>query len=84
MKTDLVRKFLNRIAPIVVRAHWADCATVHRCWSRKEALEWMACYPVDAYIFVYNRFGPPVAMRRETFPHWCNLQLIRAKAKRRV
>jgi hypothetical protein len=52
-----IRKLLAAIAPIAVRVHWMGSVTVHKCWSREEALEWMACYPVDAYIFVRTRAG---------------------------
>jgi hypothetical protein len=64
MKT-LIRKLLSGLAPITIRAHWQDTVTTHKAWNRSEALEWMACYPVDAYVFVFNRFGLPVTRRGE-------------------
>lgn len=63
---NLIRKFLTAIAPITIRVHWLDTITTHKAWTRAAALEWMACYPVDAYIFVYNRFHL-AAIRREFF-----------------
>ncbi len=60
-----MNKLLNLLAPITVRAYWEDTVTVHKSWSREDALEWMACYPVDAFVFVRNRFGC-VAIRHET------------------
>ncbi len=58
MKT-LIRKLLARLAPITIRAHWRGTVTTHKAWDRSEALEWVACYPVDAYVFVFNRFEFP-------------------------
>jgi hypothetical protein len=52
----LIRKLLTRLAPITVRVHWMDVVVTHKAHTRQEALEWMACYPLDAYIFVYTRF----------------------------
>jgi hypothetical protein len=69
MKT-LIRKLLARLAPITIHAHWQGTVTIHKAWDRSEALEWMACYPVDAYVFVFNRFGL-AAVRRDWHPQDC-------------
>jgi hypothetical protein len=59
----LIRKLLNAIAPITVCADWLDGVTLHRCWSRQEALEWAACYPTDAVVLFRNRSGAVTAWR---------------------
>jgi hypothetical protein len=58
-----IRKLLAAIAPIAVCADWMDGVAVHRCWSREEALEWAACYPIDAVVLFRNRLGRVVAWR---------------------
>ena len=61
--SKLIRKLLNAIAPITICADWLDGVTLHRCWSRQEALEWAACYPADAVILFRNRSGAVIAWR---------------------
>lgn len=58
-----MKKLLNLLAPIAVCADWMDGVTIHKCWSREEALEWAACYPVDAVVLFRNRLGEVISWR---------------------
>jgi hypothetical protein len=60
---SLIRKLSRKFAPITVCADWEHDVAIHKCWSRTEALEWAACYPVDAVILIRNRRNAVIAWR---------------------
>jgi hypothetical protein len=56
-------------APYAVLAEWGDVQW-HYAWTRREALEWMACYPKTGAIVVkvprlrtYLKFSDMIAAR---------------------
>lgn len=53
----IFKTLLNRLAPITIRVYWMGEVTIHKSWTREDALTWMSCYPRDAFIFVRNRAG---------------------------
>jgi hypothetical protein len=59
----MLKRLLTRLAPITVCADWAHDVAIHKCWTRAEALEWAACYPVDAVVLFRNRAGAVIAHR---------------------
>lgn len=60
---SLIRKICNSLAPLTVCADWADGVKLHKAWTRREALEWMRCYPVDAVVVVRDRYFRPIGWR---------------------
>jgi hypothetical protein len=63
MFAKLVRRLALKLAPLTVCADWEDGVTLHKSWTRKDALEWIACYPADAVVLVRNRRNAVIAWR---------------------
>lgn len=36
---------------------WEGKEFVHYSWTRKEAYEWMRCYPIEAKVWITHSFG---------------------------
>jgi hypothetical protein len=53
----------NLFAPFTVCADWEHDVAIHKAWTKAEALEWTACYPVDAVVLIRNRRNAVIAWR---------------------
>lgn len=58
-----VRRLADRFAPFTVHADWMDGVAEHKAHSRQEALDWCACYPMDAVVLIRNRRGRVISWR---------------------
>lgn len=47
-------QLLTRLFGFRVIAQFGGRLIEHRCWNRKEALEWAECYPLDARVTVFD------------------------------
>lgn len=47
-----------------VHVKWEGQNYIHYAWTRKEAYEWMKCYPLPAYVWITHSFGSYVSAIR--------------------
>lgn len=40
-----------------VHVKWEGKIVTHYTWTRAEAVEWMKCYPIEAYVWISHTFG---------------------------
>ena len=59
-----LRRLLRPLThPYRVLVIWDDAYIKHRASTYAEALQWAACYPVDAYVLIRTRRGRTAGCR---------------------
>lgn len=59
----MMQKFMRKIFGVTVRVYWEELMVEHSATSAADALEWAACYPVDAKVYIFNRVRKLIAVR---------------------
>lgn len=54
---DIIRAVRNIPQPYTVEITWEGDVYFHHAWTRVDAANWMAQYPVDSKAIVYTRSG---------------------------
>lgn len=63
MAPKLIRKLASTLAPLTVCASFDGATFYHKSWSRRDALEWLACYPLASRVVVRDRFFRVIGRR---------------------